>query len=149
MKVGVLFPSRFGDPGDFLADARAMEAAGVDSVWLDDADDGVDPIVALAAVATVTTHVRLGLITSRHALDADHQRRIDTLQQLSRRRLIAGGELWRRVDVPSDRDEWARTLQAAEHDGVGVLVPMDPRLLDILRHPDDAIDRSDVVLAQG
>jgi len=28
-------------------------------------------------------------------------------------------------------------------------VPMDPRLLDILRHPDEAIDRSDLLLAQG
>ena len=29
MKIGVLLPSRFEDPGEFLADARAMEAAGV------------------------------------------------------------------------------------------------------------------------
>ncbi len=36
MKVGVLLPSRFEDPGEFLADARAMEAAGVDSVWMED-----------------------------------------------------------------------------------------------------------------
>jgi hypothetical protein len=30
-----------------------------------------------------------------------------------------------------------------------VVVPMDPRLLDILRHPHDVIDRSDLILAQG
>jgi hypothetical protein len=45
-------------------------------------------------------------------------------------------------------DKLAQRIKA-ERDGVGVLVPMDPRLLDVLRHPDDAIDRSDVVLAQG
>jgi hypothetical protein len=40
-------------------------------------------------------------------------------------------------------------LQQAEPDFDGVLVPLDPRLLDILRHPQDAIDRSDLQLAQG
>jgi hypothetical protein len=40
-------------------------------------------------------------------------------------------------------------LELAQPDFDGVLVPMDPRLLDILRHPDEAIDRSDLLLAQG
>ena len=40
MKVGVLLPSRFEDPGEFLADASAMEAAGVDSVWMEDDEIG-------------------------------------------------------------------------------------------------------------
>lgn len=160
MKIGVLFPSRFGDPGEFLADARAMEAAGVDSIWLDHVDDGLDPIVVLAAVAAVTTVLRLG-IGDLHlppplaregrveAPDLEVVRRIETLNQLSRHRLVDPAEVWRRVEVPVDRDAWARIRQAAEGDGIGVLVPMDPRLLDILRHPDDVIDRADVVLAQG
>jgi Luciferase-like monooxygenase len=145
MKVGVLFPSRFGDAGEFLADARAMEAAGVDSVWLDNTADGLDPVAILAAIAAVTTVLRLGLV-DRHR---EPVRRIETLNQLSRHRVVDPAEPWRRVQLPADRDEWAQALQAAERDGVGVLVPMDPRLLDVLRHPDDAIDRSDVVLAQG
>jgi len=56
---------------------------------------------------------------------------------------------WRRVEVPADREAWARTLEQAGPEVGGVLVPMDPRLLDILRHPEDAIDRSDLQLAQG
>jgi hypothetical protein len=63
--------------------------------------------------------------------------------------VITEHKRWRRVDVPADRDAWARTLEQAGADVDGVLVPMDPRLLDILRHPDEAIDRSDLLLAQG
>ena len=62
MKIGVLFPSRFEDPGEFLADARAMEAAGADSVWFEESDEGLDPMLALAAIAAVTTDLRLGLL---------------------------------------------------------------------------------------
>ncbi|SRR5258708_6374303 len=164
MKVGVLLPSRFEDPGEFLADARAMEAAGADSIWLEEGD-GYDPMLALAAIAAVTGTLRLGLIrnsTPRPNVELD--RRMETLQHLSRQRVItlvsslagdgqggglSGTERWRRVEVPADREAWAQTLQQAEPDFDGVLVPLDPRLLDILRHPQDAIDRSDLQLAQG
>jgi alkanesulfonate monooxygenase SsuD/methylene tetrahydromethanopterin reductase-like flavin-dependent oxidoreductase (luciferase family) len=160
MKVGVLLPSRFENPGEFLADARAMEAAGADSIWLEEGE-GYDPMLALAAIAAVTGQLRLGMIrssTPRPNVELD--RRMDTLQHLSRHRVITlagegrGGELsgterWRRVEVPADREAWARTLQEAQPDFDGVIVPMDPRLLDILRHPEDAIDRSDLLLAQG
>ena len=167
MRVGVLLPSRFEDPGEFLADARAMEEAGVDSVWMEDGD-GYDPMLALAAIAAVTSQVRLGLITSEEspspARGGGSERGLDTLQHLSRQRAVtlirspsgggrggglSGTERWRRVEVPADRDAWARTLEQAHPDFDGVLVPLDPRLLDILRHPQDAIDRSDLQLAQG
>ena len=160
MKVGVLLPSRFEDPGNFLADARAMEAAGADSIWLEEGD-GYDPMLALAAIGAVTGRLRLGLIrssTPRPNVELD--RRMETLQHLSRQRVItlvadsqaggwSGAERWGRVDVPADREAWARTLEQADPDFHGVLVPLDPRLLDILRHPEDAIDRSDLQLAQG
>src|SRR4030081_2038645 len=149
MKVGVLFPSRFEDPGEFLADARAMEAAGADSVWMEDSDS-LDPMLALAAIAAVTGEIRLGLIrnsTPRPNVELD--RRMETLQHLSRQRVITDTLRWRRVEVPADREAWAQTLALAQPDADGVLVPMDPRLVDILRHPEDAIDRSDLLLAQG
>jgi alkanesulfonate monooxygenase SsuD/methylene tetrahydromethanopterin reductase-like flavin-dependent oxidoreductase (luciferase family) len=155
MKIGVLLPSRFEDPGNFLADARAMEAAGADSIWLEEGD-GYDPMLALAAIAAVTGPLRLGLIrssTPRPNVELD--RRMETLQHLSRQRVItlagesSGTERWRRVEVPADREGWARTLEQSQPDFDGVLVPLDPRLLDILRHPDGAIDRSDLLLAQG
>jgi len=156
MKVGILFRSRFEDPGNFLADARAMEAAGADSVWMEDGV-GLDPMLALAAIAAVTSHLRLGLITQAKggltspspAGEGGPGRGFETLQHLSRQRMITDFQRWRRVEVPPDRDAWAKTLAAAQPDCDGVLVPMDPRLLDILRHPDEAIDRSDLLLAQG
>ncbi len=160
MKIGVLLPSRFEDPGEFLADARAMEAAGVDSVWLEgDADH--DPIVVLAAIAAVTGQLCVGLIlpNSSFAFETVSRRGFETLQHLSRHRGMVGvsqGEKiitpmneWLRVDVPADREAWAKTLEPDQPGVEGVLVPMDPRLLDILRHPDEAIDRSDLLLAQG
>jgi hypothetical protein len=164
MKVGVLLPSRFEDPGEFIADGRAMEAAGVDSVWMED-DGGHDPLLALAAIAAVTGQLRLGLILGSMPLpNAPLDRRMETLQHLSRQRVItlvpspsgggqgggfSGTERWRRIEVPVDREAWAKTLEQAAADADGVIVPLDPRLLDILRHPEDAIDRSDLQLAQG
>src|SRR5438445_4563358 len=125
MKVGVVFPSRFEEPGEFLADARAMETAGVDSIWLQDQDDGLDPLLMLAAIAAVTTRLRLGLIPESPAPLAGEgrgggldQRRMATLQQLSRNRLVASSsESWHRVDMPADRDAWASTLERAQQDG--------------------------------
>src|SRR5213080_4598339 len=158
MKVGVVFPSRFEEPGEFLADARAMETAGVDSIWLQDQNDGLHPLLMLAAIAAVTSRLRLGLMPESPSPLAGEgrgggfdQRQISTLQQLSRNRMVeASTESWQRVDVPADRDAWASTLERAQQEGAhGVLVPSDPRLLDILRHPDDAIERSDLILAQG
>ena len=159
MKVGVLLPSRFEDPGEFIADGRAMEAAGVDSVWLED-DGGHDPFLALAAIAAVTGRLRLGLILGSTPLpNVALDRRSETLQHLSRQRamvgvsqgakIVSGTEMWLRVEVPADREAWAKTLEQAGADADGVIVPLDPRLLDILRHPEDAIDRSDLQLAQG
>ena len=160
MKVGVLFPSRFDEPGEFLADARAMEAAGVDSVWMEDDGAGLDPLLSLAAISASAHQLRLGLIRQANlASNAEHERRVATLQRLSRQRavtgiaegstVIAGAEHWRRVEVPADRESWARTVERSEADGIGVIVPFGPRLLDMLRHPEEAIDRPDLQLAQG
>ena len=44
-----------GDAGELFADAKAVEAAGADSLWIDAADG--DPYVALAALAAVTWRV--------------------------------------------------------------------------------------------
>ncbi len=57
LKIGVRLPRQFEDSGDYLADARAMESAGADSLWLD--DEGYDPWLLLAGMATVTSRIRL------------------------------------------------------------------------------------------
>jgi hypothetical protein len=57
LEIGVQLPGRFDDSGDYLADAWAMDAAGVDSIWLD--DEGYDRWQLLAAIAAVTGRARL------------------------------------------------------------------------------------------
>ena len=57
LKIGVRLPRRFEDSGEYLADARALDAAGVDSLWLD--DEGYDPWLLLAGIAAVTGRARL------------------------------------------------------------------------------------------
>src|SRR5438094_945668 len=86
-------------------------------------------ILELAAIAAVTSRLRLGLIresTSPLAEEAESpsplvgegrgggldQRQISTLQQFSRNRLVESTpKSWKRVDVPGDRDTWASTLE--------------------------------------
>ncbi len=48
LKIGVRLPRQFEDAGEYLADARALESAGADSLWLDDA--GYEPWLLLAAI---------------------------------------------------------------------------------------------------
>jgi hypothetical protein len=57
---------------------------------------------------------------------------------------------WCAVPCPDSRAAWRQSLaDAAGHDFAGLLVPAGPRLLDILRNPDDQGDRRDLHLAQG
>jgi hypothetical protein len=223
VKIGVRLPSRFTDSGEYLADARALDAAGVDSLWIP--DDGLDPWLLLAGIATLTGRARLAVPLSAAdcaAVDA-LARRLTTLDRLSRGRLLttipsadepadaealiararqtvaapvllrtvgpgdatvaarlADGlvgsvgpaqchasfdqarrrrerdrltgpfELWTAVPAPEGRAHWRAVLEnAAAVGATGVIVPADPRLLDLVRNADDEDDRSDLALAQG
>jgi len=62
----------------------------------------------------------------------------------------AGPRQWVPVPAPQGRAAWRAALAEAGARGAhGVLVAADPRLLDILRNPDDPGDRHDLQLAQG
>jgi hypothetical protein len=62
----------------------------------------------------------------------------------------ADGERWVSMPAPEGRAAWrAACADAAGRGARGVLVPADPRLLDILRNPDDPGERHDLQLAQG
>lgn len=220
LKIGVCLPRRFEDVGEYLADARALDAAGVASLWLD--DEGHDPWMVLSGIAAVTGVARLVLPLT----DADARRctgpdaRLVTLERLSRGRGVicvtpadgveavidvaqraktpvlfqapgepqlriaaylgdglvrrvespemlrtaltpvsrlresagrtAPFEVWARVAALPDPSEWRRMRQEYEAAGAtGVVVPADPRLLDLLRNGDEEDDRSDLQLAQG
>jgi Luciferase-like monooxygenase len=59
-------------------------------------------------------------------------------------------ERWLQAPTPESRAAWRAALaEAAEAGAAGLLVPAGPRLLDILRHPDDPGGRQDLQLAQG
>lgn len=192
LRIGVELPCQVDDAGEYLADARAVEAAGADSIWIGRAAAGSehDPWVLLGGIAAVTHQVRLAIPFT--TADTSHPetlvRRLATLHRLSRGRTIVSidraetatedlhaaagrlglvpvlltagddagrradgvGELWARVRSPDTRQAWRATRHAWTEAGAsGVVVPFGPRLLDLLRRPDEEDDRSDLLVAQG
>jgi len=86
LKIAVRLPGRFEDSGEYLADARAMDSAGVDALWLD--DNGYDRWLLLAAIAAVSGRARLVaplLLVPGDSTDA-LKTRVTTLAGLSRKR---------------------------------------------------------------
>jgi hypothetical protein len=136
-----------GDAGELFADAKAVEAAGADSLWID-ATDG-DPYVVLAALAAVTWRVRL---VARGA-PTDVAAR-ETCARLARGRLFVAEELaderWTESPFPASRVAWDELRTASLATGTtGVVLPNDPRLIDLLRNPDIIEARDDLKLSFG
>jgi hypothetical protein len=145
VRVGVRLALR-GEAGELFADAKAIEAAGADSLWIDAADG--HPYVVLAALAAVTWRVRL---IARGAPDDVAAR--ESCARLARGRLVVAeecGERWTESEFPEDRAAWDELRRASAAAGlVGILLPNDPRLIDLLRNPDVIEDRSDLKLSFG
>lgn len=141
-KIGVRLPASFDGAGEFLADVRALEAAGADLFLL--GEGPLDASLLVAAIAAITSTAAL----AAPAVDAGQ---LETLRLLSRGRLAEGLEGWVEEVFPVSKSAWRECL--AEHDSkatVGVIMAMDPRLLDLLRNPESEDDRSqDLQLAQG
>jgi hypothetical protein len=137
-----------GDPGELFADARALEAAGAHALWVEAADG--DPYVALAALAAVTW--RVGLVASGAPSGAGRA----TCERLARGRLVVAeeaaraGERWIRAEMPAGREAWrAARADALASGATGIVLPNDPRLIDLLRNPDQDDDRADLNIAVG
>ncbi|MGH2473572.1 MAG: LLM class flavin-dependent oxidoreductase [Candidatus Limnocylindria bacterium] len=159
MKIGAELRLGGGDAGELFADARALEAAGVDSLWVL-ARDGQDPWILAAALAATTWRARLVVVG---AIDRAQTR--VTLDRLSRGRLVIGeqsagtvlvpdtegaAERWSICELPATRAEWKTLRTEREAQGfVGIVLPNDPRLLDLVRNPDVEDDRQDLKLAFG
>lgn len=144
MRIGVRVAPA-ADGRQLFADARAIEAAGADSLWTD-ARDG-DPYVVLAALSAVTWRVRL---VARGAPSSPARR---TCERFAPERLFAAEELaerWEHSPFPTDRAAWRAQRAAAEAAGLaGITIPNDDRLIDLLRNPDQEDDRSDLNIAVG
>ena len=159
MKIGAELRLGGGDAGELFADARALEAAGVDSLWVVARDDQ-DPWILAAALAATTWRPRLIVVGA-----ADRAQTRDTLDRLSRGRLVVAErsadavlvpdaegalERWALCELPAGRAEWKTLRAEREAQGfAGLVLPNDPRLLDLVRNPDVEDDRSDLRLAFG
>ena len=59
-------------------------------------------------------------------------------------------ELWIDVSVPADKAGWAQMISTFEAAGAtGIIVPWDPRVIDLLRSAGEPDDRSDLLIATG
>jgi hypothetical protein len=162
LRIGVELAVPGDDPGGWLAEATAYEAAGVDSLWVGGGDAGA--WVLLGALAAVTWRVRLGMLPGDGTEPAAAA--ATTLRRMSRGRLVvarpsAGGDVlevavdgrterWSRAAPRAGRPAWAEALAAAAVAGAaGLLVSASPGLLDLLRNPHDEDDRSDLQLTYG
>jgi hypothetical protein len=138
VKVAVVMPADFGDAAEFLADVRALEAAGAEMIEIEGGNEA-----ALGAIAAVTHRVWIRVESPGSSA---------VLQKLSRGRLVQGtpdGEKWVAVAMPPDRASWAAMVREQETAGShGVIVDWDPRLIDLLRNPEPE-DRSDLLMSTG
>lgn len=147
--VGVLLDREPGALGEWLADAAAFDAAGADALWLDLGPESSWDVTALTAALAVKTF-RARLVVAMP--DPSDDRTAHTLTRLSGGRFgpLGGNDDWERIPTPQSREDWRIACADAEERGVpGVVVPAGPRLLDILRNPDDPGERHDLQLAQG
>lgn len=148
VRIGIVLARQPVDLGEWLADGAAFDAAGADALWVDPVPE-LDPL-ALAAALTSLTYRSLLVVAVPSPAPA---RTITTVRHLSRGRLRILAEesgSWTPVDPPDGRAAWQATLlDAAQRGPGGVLVPAGPRLLDLLRNPDDPGQRLDLHLAQG
>jgi alkanesulfonate monooxygenase SsuD/methylene tetrahydromethanopterin reductase-like flavin-dependent oxidoreductase (luciferase family) len=115
LRVGVELPPGFDSAGEFLADARAYEAAGADAIWL--RSPGLEPLTLLAAVAAVTSRARLATSAPGSPWPAGLLEQVAvTLQRLSRGRLVLGLDA---DPVPGHAEALIEALRAA---GAAILV---------------------------
>ena len=90
VRVAVKLPAMIPDVGEYLADVTALEAAGADTIWVD--DTGLEPWIVLGAIAAVTHRVRLGcMLTSIGRWSPSRLGpSIAALQMLSPGRIVVG-----------------------------------------------------------
>lgn len=158
IRIGVRLGRRDDDLGGWLADGAAYDAAGADALWIDATGD-LDPLVLAGALAAVTYRSLL-VAPAMAAADAgrirERDRAVETATRLSRGRLRIAGSFedadrrWVDTVLPDGRAAWAATLaEAAEYGHYGLVMPADPRLIDLLRNPGDPDTRRDLELSVG
>ena len=160
LRVAVLLPITFQRGGEFLADVAALEAAGAYAELIEASDAA--SLVVLGALAAATHRVQVGCV--RQEAFSDEARA--TLDRVSGGRAIVfargepperlavegaePAEAWIQIAMPVDRTAWRQALAGHEAAGAaGLVVPWDPRVVDLLRNPDGDDDRSDLQMSTG
>lgn len=133
-------PALTGDAGEYLADVRALDAAGAEMVAVQ--GDGEGRLTLLGAIAATTERILLWVDRAPPA----------ALERIAHGRIVTGAPAngrWVDVTLPPTRDGWAAAIREHQANGVeGVIVDWDPRLIDLLRNPDPD-DRSDLLMSTG
>ncbi len=139
----------------------------------------LDPLAIAAALAVVTFRAHLFVrLADPDVASPAFRRQLATVDRLSRGRLRVvfdgdglpsdgvpvvrrvsenpelvediNGYRWSVESTPDSRAGWRAMRDAAAENGVyGLIVPASPRLLDLLRNPDDEGDRRDLQLTVG
>ena len=147
------------DAAELITDARALEAAGADSLWVIAREDQ-DPWIVAAALAATTWRARLIVVgavdrpETRVTLDRLSRGRLVIAERTADEALVPGAEgateRWSICPLPTSRAEWKTLRAEREAQGfAGLVLPNDPRLLDLVRNPDVEDDRQDLKLAFG
>lgn len=143
IKVAVELPNKVGDPGEFVADVRALDAAGAEAIWFKVSSPA--HWILVGAVGALTERIKF------HVVDAESDS-VAVLQKVTGGRVVDADPAevkWVHVSMPTDREAWVAMLRDQEAAGVtGVILPWDARLIDLLRNR-EADDRSDLLMSTG
>src|SRR6266542_1472955 len=147
-RIGLLLPSREtvllldGDLTFLIGAARLAEQAGYDSLWVGDsllARPRGEPLALLAAIAAVTTRVRLGtavlLPLLRHPLNLAHT--VASVDRIADGRLVLG--VGPGAPVPGTEAELAALGVAGDRRVDAMLHSLD-RCLRLWRHDDGEVE---------
>ncbi|MQA88188.1 MAG: LLM class flavin-dependent oxidoreductase [Streptosporangiales bacterium] len=146
------------DPLALAAALAALTFRSLLVVVLPEGEGSPEPLARPLATIGRLSHGRLALAAEFDRLDelaappglAVFHRIPEEPEAFERTREDGQTERWIPVPSPEGRAAWrAARHEAAERGDRGLLVPADPRLLDILRNPEDPGGRHDLRLAQG
>jgi len=144
---------------DPLAVAAALSVVTFRShlfVSLNEADLASPALAGLLSTIDRLSLGRMRVVADADAMPAEVLSRIGVVRRVPGDPVVLedtraeAGQRWRAEPAPDGRPGWqAARLAAHEHGVYGLMVPAGPRLLDLLRNPDDEGDRRDLQLTVG
>lgn len=149
VRVAVRLGSNPDDVFAWLATGAAFDAAGADALWIKIEPASDLDLPALVAALAARTSRSILIVAEGDGLAGA----VETIQRIGNGRLrmmSEEGHRWQSAAAPQGRPGWRAALQEAAENGIyGLVIPQAPRLLDLLRNPDDPGDRRDLELAVG